>query len=348
MESRRLAAVALAVFGASSVAVAGCGGDSTGGGSADARPVVVATAPQVDGLLQSLAGKGVRIETVVPATADVHDLELRPSQVRALREADLVLRPGRENDAWAQEALDQIDAEQVDVAEGLPGTQRHWWMDPTFAERAATRMAKALDEVDPEGATTRAAALKTLTGELATLDAETRRCLATVPAADRKIVTDHDAAGAYAERYGLTVVGTISPGSEPEAAPSAKHIAELEDLMQRERVTAVFPIAPHGSALAATVAKRGGAELGEPLWADALPGATHEHEHEGEEHTAAEAGETEAEHAAHADEAAHSGEHAEEAKQEAAPTLQSAARLNGEAVAEALGAKPSACGAFLG
>ncbi len=348
MESRRLAAVALAVFGASSVAVAGCGGDSTGGGSADARPVVVATAPQVDGLLQSLAGKGVRIETVVPATADVHDLELRPSQVRALREADLVLRPGRENDAWAQEALDQIDAEQVDVAEGLPGTQRHWWMDPTFAERAATRMAKALDEVDPEGATTRAAALKTLTGELATLDAETRRCLATVPAADRKIVTDHDAAGAYAERYGLTVVGTISPGSEPEAAPSAKHIAELEDLMQRERVTAVFPIAPHGSALAATVAKRGGAELGEPLWADALPGATHEHEHEGEEHTAAEAGETEAEHAAHADEAEHGGEHAEEAKQEAAPTLQSAARLNGEAVAEALGAKPSACGAFLG
>lgn len=354
MESRRLAAVALAVFGASSIAVAGCGGDSSGGGSADARPVVVATAPQVDGLLQALAGTGVRIETVVPATADVHDLELRPSQVRALREADLVLRPGRENDAWAQEALDQIDAEQVDVAEGLPGTQRHWWMDPTFAERAATRMAKALDEVDPDGASARAAALKTLAGELATLDAETRRCLATVPAADRKIVTDHDAAGAYAERYGLTVVGTISPGSEPEAAPSAKHIAELQDLMKRERVSAVFPIAPHGSALAATVAKRGGAELGEPLWADALPGATHEHE--SEEHTAAEAGETDAEHAAHSDEARHSDEaghgdeagQGDEAKTSAAPTLQSAARLNGEAVAEALGAKPSACSAFLG
>lgn len=306
---------------AGGIALAGCGSGS--GGGSDARPVAVATAPQVDGLLQELAGKGVRVETVVPATADVHDLELRPSQVRAIRQADLVLRPGRENDTWAQEALSQIDAEQVDVAEGLPGTQRHWWMDPTFAERAATRMAKALDQLDPEGAPARATALKALTSELADLDAATRRCLATVPASRRKVVTDHDAAGAYAERYGLTVVGTISPGSEPEAAPSAKHIAELEDLMQRERVAAVFPIAPHGSALSATVAKRGGAALGEPLWADALPGASHDHAHEGggEEHAAGEATE---------------------------PTLQAAARLNGESVAEALGAQRSACTPLLG
>ncbi len=341
MESPRRSAVAVLIaLAGSAFAVAGCGAGSEGG---DARPVAVATAPQIDGLLRELAGKGVRVETVVPATADVHDLELRPSQVRALRDADLVLRPGRENDAWAQEALGQVDGEQVDVADGLPGTQRHWWMDPTFAARAATRMAKALDEVDPNGAAARATALKALTDELATLDTDTRRCLATVPAAKRRIVTDHDAAGAYAERYGLTVVGTISPGSEPEAAPSAKHIAELEDLMQREQVTAVFPIAPHGSALAATVARRGGAALGEPLWADALPGATHAHEHGEEQHSAEEAGETEAEHAEHAGEAKEA--HGDEAT---SPTLQAAARLNAEAVAEALGASPSACGAFLG
>lgn len=321
------ASLVIASILATGAVLAGCG---SGKDSADGRPVAVATAPQVDGLLQALAGKGVRVETVVPATADVHELELRPSQVRALREADLVLRPGRQNDAWAQEALGQIDATQVDVAQGLPGTQRHWWMDPTFAERAATRMAKALDELDPEGAPARATALKTLNAELGDLDAATRRCLSTVPAARRKIVTDHDAAGAYAERYGLDVVGTISPGSEPEAAPSAKHIAELEALMKRDRVTAVFPIAPHGSALSSTVAQRGGATLGEPLWADALPGASHDHAHGEGEH----AGETTAPTGAGHD--------------APASTLQSAARLNGEAVAEALDATPSACRDLLG
>lgn len=323
---RPTASISLLMTGllAGGVLLAGCG--SGGASSGDDRPVAVATAPQVDGLLRELAGTGVRVETVVPATADVHELELRPSQVRALRDADLVLRPGRGNDAWAQEALGQLSGEQVDVSTGLPGTQRHWWMDPTLAERAATRLAGALDELDPKGAAARKATLRTLTGELDALDRETQRCLATVPATRRKIVTDHDAAGAYAERYGLTVVGTISPGSEPEAAPSAKHIAELEALMARERVAAVFPIAPHGSALASTVAQRGGAKLGEPLWADALPGATHDHGHE------AEAGTTQDSHAGEG----------------MASTLQSAARLNGEAVAEALGADETACSPLLG
>jgi len=258
------AAVALGV-----AALAGCGGNDT----ADSRPVAVATAPQVDGLLQALAGRGVRVQTVVPATADVHELELRPSQVRALRSADLVVRPGRGNDAWAQEALDQIDATQVDASKGVPGTQRHWWMDPTFAQTAAKQIAGALDDLDPKGSGERAKALRSLDTELAALDRQTKACLASVPPAGRKIVTDHDAAGAYAERYGLTVVGTISPGAEPEAAPSAQRVAELETSMRREGVAALFPIAPHGSALAKTIAARGGATLGDPLWADALPPA---------------------------------------------------------------------------
>lgn len=322
MPRHRFVVAVLVVVGGAAV-LTGCGGGANAG---DDRPVAVATAPQIDGLLRELAGDGVRVETVVPATADVHELELRPSQVRALRDADLVLRPGRENDAWAQEALDQLSGAQIDVAAGLPGTQRHWWMDPTLAGRAATKMAGALDELDPAGAPARRAALRSLTNELAALDRDTQRCLATVPAARRKIVTDHDAAGAYAERYGLTVVGTISPGSEPEAAPSAKHIAELEALMAREGVAAVFPIAPHGSALAGTVAERAGAKLGEPLWADALPGASHAHDH----------GETSTTPGAHAQEQATSA------------TLQAAARLNGEAVAEALGADETACSALLG
>lgn len=332
----------LVLLAASGSAIAGCGGSDVT--ADDSRPVAVATAPQIDGLLQQLAGKGVRVETVVPATADVHELELRPSQVRAMRDAQLILRPGRENDAWAAEALGQVEGEQVDTAEGLPGDERHWWMDPTFASRAAGTIAGALDRLDPEGKAARATALAKVQGELAAIDRETKTCLATVPASKRTIVTDHDAAGAYADRYGLKIAGTISPGAEPEAAPSAQRVAELEELMQRENVSALFPIAPHGSELAKTIAERGGAVLGEPLWADALPGATHDHE--AEAHDDADAG-----HDEHAGEAhdEHAGEaHDEHAGEDAEPTLQAAALLNGEAVAEALGADRAACAPFLG
>lgn len=315
---RRLLAAGLAAASTATLMV-GCGGGEQG--SASGRPVVAATAPQIDGLLRALAGDGVQVASVVAATADVHELELRPSQVRALRDATVVFQPGRGNDAWAQEALDRTDATKIDLSAGLPGNQRHWWMDPSLVETAATKAAAELDRIDPAGQSRRAARLKTFVAELTMIDANTKRCLATVPASGRVIVTDHDAAGAYAERYGLTVAGTISPGAEPEAAPSAKRIAELERTMKARGVVAVFPIAPHGSELTASVAERGGAVLGEPLWADALPGTAHQHAGE-------DAG------------AEHSGE-------AVAPTLAAAALLNGEAVAEALGARKSACGPLL-
>lgn len=312
----RRVAVASLPLAAAAALIAGCGSDSAaaGGGSAD-RPVVAATAPQIDLLLSELAGPGVRVEAVVSPTADVHEIELRPSQARALRDADLILRPGRENDTWASEALDQVDGKQVDVSAGLGGNQRHWWMDPSMAEQAAVTVSKALDELDPDGAAQRAKDLAAVTGKLSTVDAETKRCLATVPAADRLIVTDHDAAGAYAERYGLTVAGTISPGAEPEAAPSAQRIVQLETMMRTRHVKALFPIAPHGSALSPTIASRGDATLGSALWADALP-------------TVADA---------KAGGVTIAG---------SAPDLADAATLNARSVAKALGAKASACSAL--
>ncbi len=283
-------------------------------------------------MVRVLAGEGVEVASVVAATADVHELELRPSQVRALKDADLVLQPGRGSDAWAAEAVGQLDVRTVDLSTGLSGTERHWWMDPSLAEQAAVQTAVELDKLDPAGKVARAGRLEAFLAELRTIDADTKRCLATVPAADRVIVTDHDAIGAYAARYGLTVAGTISPGAEPEAAPSAQRIVELVRTMKAKGVKAVFPIAPHGSELSSTVAERTGAKLGEPLWADALPGAADDHADEvgdpGHEEESA------TEHDAHADSG---GE----------PTLAEAARRNGEAVAEALGAKPSACTALL-
>ena len=266
--SRLRAAALLLAVGAVAAVLAGCG---SSGGEASGKPVVAATAPQVDGLLQELAGDGVQVAPVVAATADVHELELRPSQVRALQNATLILRPGRGNDLWAQEALDRVDGTQVDVSAGLAGDERHWWMDPVLAEQAATKIAVELDKVDPAGKAERADELKGLLEELREVDTETKRCLATVPASGRVIVTDHDAAGAYAARYGLTVAGTIAPGADPEGTPSAQRIVELVDTMKARGVKAVFPIAPHGSALSKTVAERGGAVLGDPLWADALP-----------------------------------------------------------------------------
>lgn len=356
LASRRVAASALSLIAAATL-LSACGDDAT---DSAGRPIVAATAPQVDVLARELAGDGITVAEVVPATADVHDLELRPSQVRAIKDADLVLRPGRDNDAWASEALDSAGGKQLDVAADVAGDERHWWMDPEAALAAAAVITQRFDELDPAGTSARAERLATLRDELTAVDAATKRCLAAVPAERRRIVTDHDAIGAYAQRYGLEVVGTIAPGSEPEASPSAQRLVELERTMREQKVTAVFPIAPHGSKLVDQVAERGGAVAGEALWADALPGATHEdHDHEvvahgdEDEHAGEEHAEDEHAEGDHAEEGHAEGEHAEKehAEEEHAESttphehdlLTEAALRNGLAVAKALRAPSAAC-----
>ena len=71
-------------------------------------------------------------------------------------------------------------------------------------------------------------------------------------ARERKLVTDHDAFGYFAARYGLEVVGTVIPARTTLAQPSAGELARLADTIERERVRAVFP----ESSVSADVAAR--------------------------------------------------------------------------------------------
>ena len=63
----------------------------------------------------------------------------------------------------------------------------------------------------------------------------------TIPAAERKLVTDHDAFGYFAKRYEITVVGAVIPSQTTQAQPSARDVSELVDRIEREGVKAVFP-----------------------------------------------------------------------------------------------------------
>lgn len=320
---------ALCVFGAAATFA------SCGTGSGTDGPTVVSTAPQIDVLLHSLAGDGIEVGEVVAATQDIHDIELRPSQVRALKDADIILRPGRDGDAWAQEALRESDAKQIDVAAGIAGNERHWWMDPTAAISAADAIVPHLDKLDPDGATARAEALEDVRKALKDVDAATVKCLDTIPANRRVVVTDHEAIGSFAERYGLTVAATVAPGRDPEASPSAQRVVELLATIERRGVSAIFPIAPHGGELSATLARRAGIALGRPLWADALPNKGHA-EIAGDDHD---------DRGAVAD--AHVADDGLSAGQEPAAALVDAAFENASAVAEALGADPATCGSIM-
>src|SRR5262249_33917072 len=112
------------------------------------------------------------------------------------------------------------------------------------------------------------------------LDAGIAACMRRVPAAQRKLVTDHDAFGSFARRYGIEVVGTVIPSQTTQAQPSAGDLAQLVRTIRREHVHAVFPESSVNAKLAQAIARETGASADATLYGDTLgpagsPGATY-------------------------------------------------------------------------
>src|SRR4051794_25673431 len=95
----RLLALVLVV---SCLVAVGCGSSGSGGGG---RPVVVATTTQVGDFAREIGGNRVDVRTLLRANADPHEYEPRPSDVRTVGQADLVLRSGGDVDDWLDGVL---------------------------------------------------------------------------------------------------------------------------------------------------------------------------------------------------------------------------------------------------
>jgi ABC-type Zn uptake system ZnuABC Zn-binding protein ZnuA len=101
-------------------------------------------------------------------------------------------------------------------------------------------------------------------------DRSIAKCLDSVPEEQRKLVTDHDALGYFANRYDIEVVGAVIPALTSQAEPSAGDLAELERTIRQEGVAAVFPESAASPKLADAVAADTGATAEYSLYGDSL------------------------------------------------------------------------------
>jgi ABC-type Zn uptake system ZnuABC Zn-binding protein ZnuA len=248
---------------------AACGEDRSPGKSA-----VVATTTQLGDLARQVAGGRADVDQVLTPNADPHDYEPRPSDVRALESADVVLQSGGDLDEWLGELIDSsgTDAAKVDLSRtvGLKGDDPHWWQDPRRAEAAVNAIRDSLTRADPDGRAAYAANAKAYLSRLRELDTEVAACIGKLPRDARKLVTTHDALGYYADRYGLEVIGAVIPSLSSQAQPSSKDVGQLVDQIRREKVKAIFPESSLNSKLERAVARESGATVGGELWADTL------------------------------------------------------------------------------
>ena len=251
--------------------VSGCGEDESGG---DGAISVVATTTQLGDFARQVGGKRADVEQILPPNADPHDYEPRPSDVRDLEGADVILRSGGDVDEWLTELIDSSgsDAARVEVSKSVKEREGdpHWWQDPRNVVRAVGAIERALAEADPAGRAEYERNAAAYIARLRKLDRAVATCIGKLQRGARKLVTTHDALGYYADRYGLEVIGAVIPSLSSQAQPSSKAIGELVDQIRKEEVKAIFPESSLSSKLEDAVSRESGASVGGELWADTL------------------------------------------------------------------------------
>ncbi len=253
------------------VLVAGCGSEA----ATDAGPRVVATTPIIADYARAVGGDRAQVDQLLQPNTDPHDYEPRPGDVRAVAEARVLFTNGLGLDDWAGGVVESSggDPRVVDLSERLPvkrGDDPHWFQDPRNARAAVERIRDALIEADPDGAQTYRTRARDYLNELAALDETIQSCLESIPPDQRKLVTDHDAFGYFAGRYGIEVVGAVIPSQTTQAQPSARDTKRLADLIEREDVKAIFPEESLSPRLAEALADQTGATAEHHLYGDTL------------------------------------------------------------------------------
>lgn len=249
--------------------------------STEALTVVVTTTVLGD-VVRSVVGDRAEVEVLMPIGVDPHDFQVSARQAQAIQLADLVVANGLGLEEGLRQVLASAEADGANVFEVGPlldpesmargtcdpssdehseesGCDPHIWLDPLRMAQAANLIAEQLDRVD--SSQDWAAAARDFEEVLIGADAEIAQTLSAIPEANRVLVTNHDALGYFAERYGLDVIGTVVPGGSTLGEPSSAELAALVATIREHNAKAIFVESTQPQALAQAVADEVGFDI---------------------------------------------------------------------------------------
>jgi zinc transport system substrate-binding protein len=226
---------------------------------ASAAPRVVVTLKPLHSLVAAVMDGVAAPALLLPNATSPHTYSLRPSDTRALADADIVLWVGPGLETFLEKPLATVAgrAEVIALAEAanlvlLPlreagteaehghdhgdGRDMHFWLDVGNAARVVSFVATTLAQRDATNAARYHANATGVLDELEALDQELATLLA--PAARRPFLTLHDAFQYLEARYGLQGLGTLTVN--PDRVPGARGLAAMRTVISEAQVGCVF------------------------------------------------------------------------------------------------------------
>ncbi|HSI31467.1 MAG TPA: metal ABC transporter substrate-binding protein [Miltoncostaeaceae bacterium] len=291
----RAAVASMLAVAALAPVVAACDGDSAASASGDEIVVATTVAP-ITSIAANIGGDRVAIAGIVPEGTNSHTFEPKPSVAELLSRADVVYTNGLELEEPTKELAEQVMGGDEDIVElgtqAIPEDQHiydfsfpksggkpnpHLWTDPKYALSYAQTIRDDLSERDPGNADYYAANYEEFAAMVKEFDTAMRASFATIPAADRKLLTYHDAYAYFAEDYAWTIIGAIQVENFED--PTPKEVAGLIDQVEEEGVPAIFGSEVFPSPVLEQIGREAGVKYVDVLRDDDLPGAPGDPEH---------------------------------------------------------------------
>jgi len=250
---------------------------------------VVASFSILGDMTAVVAGEDARVTTLVGPNSDAHAYQPKPSDAKQLADAHLVVVNGLGFEGWIERlvrasgykgpvvtASSGVTAVPVEHAaghghqhgKGHRALDPHAWQSLENGQIYVRNIAAGLAKVDPANAARYAARAEAYLRDLATLDATIKSELAAVPAAQRRVITSHDAFQYFARAYGVTFLAAAGVSTESE--PSAAAVGALIRQIRKTGVKALFVENMTDQRLLAQIAREAGGVVGGTLYSDAL------------------------------------------------------------------------------
>lgn len=154
--------------------------------------------------------------------------------------------------------------------EGETVTDPHIWHNAQNGIRMAEAINKSLAQLEPNQAALYADNTQKLTTELTQIDTWIKSQIATIPAAQRQLVTTHDAFGYYSKAYNVPIKGALG-GISTEEKPTPTRVTELVKTIKTAGVPTIFAETTINPKLIQTVAKEANVKVSDrELFADGL------------------------------------------------------------------------------
>ena len=204
----------------------------------------------------------MEVGSLLPIGTDPHSYQPTPQDVAKIEQSQLLIVNGADYEHFLEPLLENTGGKRtiveasagISLREEAGSVDPHLWLDPNNVILYVENIRDGLVRFDPEGADAYRSNADEYMRQLTELDAWIVEQVNQVPAERRLLVTNHEALGYFAKRYGFTVTGTMVESFSSDASPSAQQMAGLINQIQSSGAPAIFLDAGDNTNLAQQIA----------------------------------------------------------------------------------------------